>query len=79
MVFVIVKTDPKLRYERMKTRGREGFPNTYDKFLNEEKLEIDKFNLNETWKAASIVINNDSGFDKLKTQVIEMLEELGWI
>lgn len=79
MIFVLVKCDPKARYERMISRKREDAPKTYQDFLKQEKIEIDKFNLEETWKAASIFLSNDGTMDDLKTQVVEMLEDLGWI
>jgi len=79
IIFVLVETDPKKRFERMKLRGRPGFPKTFEEFLKHEKLEIEKFNLDKVWSYASRVINNDGSISDLKTQVIEMLEDFGWI
>jgi dephospho-CoA kinase len=79
IIFVLVKTDPKKRFERMKKRGRPGFPKTFEKFLEHERLEIEKFNFDEVWSNASRIINNDGSIDDLRASVIDMLEDLGWI
>ena len=78
IIFIMVKVNPEKRFKRMKLRARPGCPETFKKFLEHERLEIKEFNLHETWKAASRVINNDWSLNELRTQVIEMLEDLGW-
>ncbi len=59
-----------VRFERIKARGREEDPNTYEAFLQIEKLEMEnavktKQNLKGTFALADKRIVNDSGFNEL--------------
>ncbi|MBD3210514.1 AAA family ATPase [Candidatus Micrarchaeota archaeon] len=76
-----VTAPPDIRFERIKKRHREEDPQTYEAFLEIEKLEMEnqdrtKQNLSETFKAADKKVTNDSGFRELYDRVNAALAEV---
>lgn len=74
---VAVKADPKVRFERLKKRGREGDPIEYQKFLEFEAMEAkgdpSSQQLDETEKIADVVIENNGTFEELGEEVKKVL------
>jgi len=72
--FIRVDVNPKLRFERMLTRGRADMPKTYEEFTAQEELEKKRFNLDETFSYADIVLINEGSREELETSVRELME-----
>ena len=78
--FVEVRADSKVRFERLKNRGRENDPTNYDDFLKCEKREndgknLDKQQLDMTGKLADVYVVNDTTLDDLYPQVIKVIND----
>ncbi|MBN2478332.1 AAA family ATPase [Candidatus Micrarchaeota archaeon] len=76
-----ITAEPEVRFERMKERGRESDPKTYDAFLHIEKLEEKnadntKQNLQETSKMAVKILENNGTKKELYERVDYLLGEL---
>lgn len=71
--FILVDVSPKLRFERMLTRGRADMPKTYEDFIKQENLEKDKFHLDETFSQADITLSNEGTREELEANVREVL------
>jgi dephospho-CoA kinase len=65
MQLVKVHVEPRLRYKRLKKRGRPGFPDSFDKFKEHEALENKRFSLDKTLGQADHVINNNGSLEEL--------------
>ncbi len=77
---VHVTAPPQIRFERMKARGRENDPNTYDAFLKLEKTvtkntDKTKHQLMETAKLADKTIINDSDLMGFYEKIDNLLGE----
>lgn len=76
-----ISAPPEIRFERIRKRGRESDPKTYDAFLKIEKAEADnvdksKQNLSATSKLASKRITNDADFSYLYDLVDKALADI---
>src|SRR4030095_6143520 len=70
-----------VRFERIKSRGREEDPNTYEAFIQIEKLEMEnaektKQNLKGTFVLAYKKIINESEFNELHDKIDRSLSEI---
>ncbi|MBR9678128.1 MAG: AAA family ATPase [Nanoarchaeota archaeon] len=75
---VLVTAKPEVRFERMKTRGRPGFPKTLEDFRKHEEREWEKFDFKKTFGMTSLTINNDGTWDELREQIKQMMEKV-WV
>jgi dCMP deaminase len=78
---VHVTAPPEIRFERMKARGRENDPNTYEAFVKLEKAvmqnaDTTKHQLIETFKMADKTIVNDSDIMGFYERIDVLLGEL---
>ena len=73
--FYSIKVDasPKIRYERMKKRGREDAPRTYPQFVIQDKLEAKNFNLKKTFSFTDFTVKNNTTLDYVYEQVDKIL------
>ena len=62
-------SDAKLRFERIKGRGRTGDPKTFKEFLEQEKREQKKFNFNIIFSMADLKIENKGTIEELYKQI----------
>ena len=76
IILVKVEVDPRIRFKRMKLRARPGFPKTYEKFLEHERLEMEKFNLKETWSNAKFSVDNNGSLKDLRKGVKKLMSKL---
>lgn len=74
--FIKVAVKPRNRFERMKLRGRPGFPSTFKKFQEHERLEDERFNLSETLSKADYVLDNNGSIDELVDKTHELMDSL---
>jgi len=80
-VYIIGVTAPqKLRFKRLRKRGREGDPKTFDEFKRLDNLEnrgkTKGQEINKCLKMADFTIVNDSSLDDLKKKIDEILSSL---
>ena len=77
--FVLVKidADPKIRYERLKTRNENAGDGqkTFEEFLKDQEAEADK-QIPEVMKGAKYSIDNSGNFENLYKQIDEILTKL---
>ena len=78
---ISVEADPKIRFERIKARGREQDPVTYEQFLEVEAREAQSDNpasqqLNRTAEMADAVVENNSTVEDLREQVRQVIQAL---
>lgn len=76
-----VDAKPKLRYERVVRRGTETDKVSYDKFLEDEKREMNstdpnKQNIKKCMQLADYVIQNNSTVESLNDKVSEIVHEI---
>lgn len=76
-----VVADGKIRFERLKTRGRENDPETYEAFLEYEAREATSTDptvqqLNRTEALADAIVANDDSIDVLRDKVRQVLQGL---
>jgi len=76
ITFVKVEVKPRIRFERMKLRARPGFPDTFDKFLEHERLEDEKFELGKTLSEADVVLDNNGSMSELQEKTRELVNNL---
>jgi dephospho-CoA kinase len=65
--YILFKVDakPLIRFERLQSRGRADLPKDLAQFNSQEESQIKMFKLDETFKAASAIIDNSSDLDNL--------------
>lgn len=81
MVLLYLTATPEIRFQRMKTREREGDPKTFEAFLKIEEAEArsadkSKQQLLEVFEMARKKIVNDSDFKHLFDEVDRVLSEI---
>lgn len=78
--FVLVKVDAplKVRYSRVKTRGRDGKLLSFQEFINLEKKATSNDSagqqLKQCEKMADLILNNNSNLDILRKKIDDMLK-----
>jgi dephospho-CoA kinase len=75
--YILFKVDasPEVRFERLKTRARPGFPETLEKFEEHEKRQNEMFKLDVTFKRAAAVIDNSTTLDALYANIRELAKK----
>ena len=68
-----VDADPKVRFDRMKSRGRIGDPKTYEEFLEMDANQEKIFRIDETFSKADYILHNNGTMEELKKKVDELL------
>lgn len=69
--------DPKIRFERVKARGRTGDPKTFKEFLEQEKKENEEFNFKALFKKADYKIKNNGTIEELYKKIDKLIKKLG--
>src|SRR3989338_8524530 len=75
IVILLIDAPPKVRYERLKQRKREGDPETFEEFMRQEKNEIKLFNIEETLKYYDHKIENTGDVKKLYKTIDEFMKK----
>lgn len=74
-VLILVDAPKKIRFERLKARGRENDPQTMQEFIKQEKAEWKAFNFKETLKYVDYEIDNSGNLRELYRKVDELLKK----
>jgi len=65
ILFHILVSDPRIRYERTRKRARARDPQTYDEFLEQDRAEQSLFGISQAIKRADYSLNNDKSIEHL--------------
>lgn len=75
-----VSAIPQVRFDRLKSRGRENDPKTMDEFSKLEKREAsgdpNAQNLDSTISLADVVVENNGSIDELRAKVLSVIQQL---
>ncbi len=74
--YILLKVDaePMIRFQRLQSRGRSDLPKDLAHFESQERSQNQMFKLDETFKAASAVIDNSTTLDNLYKNIDETLK-----
>jgi dephospho-CoA kinase len=75
-LLVLVKSDSKRRFERMRKRARVGDPRGYREFDRQEKDEMRTFGIDRTFRMADVVITNNKTMKDLQKKVDKFISGL---
>lgn len=64
------------RFERLKSRGRSGDPETFEEFEKQDRSEIEKFSMEETFSRADEELKNEGSFEELHDRIDQLLVEI---
>ena len=75
--YILIKIDanPEIRFERLKSRGRPGFPKTLEEFAKHEKRQNQQFNLDETFNQVNEVVDNSTTLEDLYNRIDKLKEK----
>jgi dephospho-CoA kinase len=76
MKLILVKTDEKVRLERLKKRGRISDPKTFEEFKRQQKNEFAIYDFDKTFSFADYVIENNGTFGELYKKVDEVIGKI---
>jgi dephospho-CoA kinase len=77
-ILVQVDADPKIRFERMKSRARVGDPKTLEEFLHQEELDKKAFNFEKLKTYIDYTVTNNGTREQLQSQVDALLKKTGF-
>lgn len=78
--FILVKvfiSDPRVRFERMRSRGSQRDDLTYPQFLEQDQASQAIFHIQETLKLADVAISNDGTLEALHSQIEHLVKARG--
>jgi len=73
---ILVDADPKIRFERLKSRNRPGDPKTLEEFKKQEAAEHKLFDFEGVRKLVDFTLKNEGGFEPLYVEVDKMMKSL---
>jgi len=76
VVVFYLKADAKVRFERIKARGRTGDPKTFEEFLKMEKAEGKKFKFKQLFKMADYTIENNGTEEEFHKKLDEFMKSV---
>ena len=77
-ILIQVDADPKIRFERMKSRARIGDPKTLEEFLHQEELDKKAFDFETLKKFIDYTVTNNGTREELYKQVDALLKKTGF-
>jgi len=69
--------DPRIRFERIKARGRTGDPKTFEEFLEQERKEWSEFDFKTLFKMADYKIENNGTIEDLYRHLDDLVKKIG--
>jgi len=79
ILFHVYVSDPHLRYERTHKRGGRRDPQSYEKFLEQDRTEESLFRISEAIQWADYSLNNDGSIEHLHHEIDRILLEQRWL
>ena len=68
--------DARIRFKRIKERGRTGDPKTFREFRNQEKKEWQEFNFKEIFKLANYKVINNNSVEALYKKIDSVIKKI---
>ncbi|AFK22493.1 dephospho-CoA kinase [Pyrococcus sp. ST04] len=75
ILILAVHSPPKIRFERLRKRGRSDDPKTWEEFVDRDKKEL-KFGIGEVIALADYMIVNDCSFDEFQRKIQEVVSRI---
>ncbi|ENN95602.1 hypothetical protein J422_06937 [Methanocaldococcus villosus KIN24-T80] len=72
LVLIAIHSSPITRFERLKRRGREDDPNTWDVFVERDLREL-KFGIGEAIAIADFMVVNEDGYEEYLNNLKEVI------
>lgn len=66
---IVIEADAKIRFGRLKSRGRENDPKDFKEFERQEAREMEIFNFEKTFSYADFKIKNNENIDVMKKEI----------
>jgi len=73
-ILVYVKAEQKVRFKRIKNRGRVGDPDNFEGFESQENNELKLFDFLELFEKADFLIDNSEDIPHLQNEVDALIE-----
>ncbi|MGQ4913348.1 MAG: AAA family ATPase [Candidatus Asgardarchaeia archaeon] len=78
ILIIHLTSSPEVRFKRLLSRQRPGFPKTFEEFLEHDSRERKLFELDESIKYADVTIENNGTIEELYKKVDEVLQKYGF-
>ncbi|AEC52446.1 hypothetical protein PNA2_1531 [Pyrococcus sp. NA2] len=75
IIILAVHSPPKIRFERLKKRGRSDDPKTWEEFMDRDKKELG-FGIGEVIALADYIIVNDCEFKEFQRRIEETISRI---
>lgn len=66
---LLVDAKPKIRFRRLRKRGRPGDPDTFEEFRKQDEEEKERFDMEKTFREADYEIYNNGTLEDLKKKI----------
>lgn len=76
VLFHVYIENPETRYKRLARRGREGDPQSYADFLEQDRKEEEKFHIEQAASLADYSLDNSGTLEDLHLQIDEIVQRL---
>ena len=73
---VVIESNAIIRFNRLKSRGRENDPKDFEEFQRQEKRENEIFNFNKTFSYADFTIENNGTIKELEKKIDKVMREI---
>ncbi len=74
---IVIATSPKIRFERLRNRGRENDPKDFKEFQRQEARENKIFNFDKTFSYADFKVKNESSIKDFCKELDKVIKEIG--
>src|SRR3989344_8511611 len=72
---ILIESDAKERFDRLKKRGRENDPKDFKEFERQEKRENEIFNFDKTFSYADFTVKNNGSIDEMKKNIDKVMRD----
>jgi dephospho-CoA kinase len=76
IVFILVECDQKIRFKRLKKRGRENDPKDFVEFQRQEKRENEIYDFDKTFSYANYIVKNNGTPDALRKEIDKVMKKV---
>ena len=73
---IVIGADAKIRFDRLKKRGRENDPKDFAEFERQETREKEIFNFDKTFSYADFKITNNKKMDDMKREIDKVMKAI---
>lgn len=75
IIILAVHSPPKMRFDRLRRRGRSDDPKTWEEFVDRDRKEL-KFGIGEVIALADYMIVNDCSFDEFQAKIRDIISKI---